>query len=221
MSVELESRVENLETVLAQFMSQTSAAILRLERSDQALKKGLLAFKNEMRDFKDEMLAFKDEMRAFKDEMRVFKDEMNKKWGDLANKTGKMVEDLVYPSFERIVREQFDLELERIDIRVKIRLKDGSQTEYDAIAVAEDLIFINSTRSSLNKRDVDDLLAQLMEFRKFLPEYREKKAVGVLASLGVDESVLRYAEKKGFLVLAVGSEIMEVKNSKGFRVKTY
>ncbi len=39
--------------------------------------------------------------------------------------------------------------------------------------------------------------------------------VDILATLAVDESVLNYAEKRGFLVLAVGDEIMEIKNRPG------
>jgi len=45
--------------------------------------------------------------------------------------------------------------------------------------------------------------------------------VGILATLAVDESVLNYAEKLGFLVLAVGDELMEVKNRPGFEPKRW
>jgi hypothetical protein len=36
--------------------------------------------------------------------------------------------------------------------------------------------------------------------------------VGILTSLPVEESVLSYAEKQGFLALAVGGEVIEVKD---------
>jgi hypothetical protein len=42
-----------------------------------------------------------------------------------------------------------------------------------------------------------------------------------LATLAVEESVLTYAEKHGFLVLAVGDEVMEVKNHPGFEPKRW
>ena len=43
----------------------------------------------------------------------------------------------------------------------------------------------------------------------------------MLATLAVDESVLRYAEKRGFFVLAVGDEVMEFKNRPGFEPKRW
>jgi len=58
-------------------------------------------------------------------------------------------------------------------------------------------------------------------FREFFPEYAERPVVCILATLAVDESVLNYAEKTGFLVLAIGGEIMEVKNRPGFEPKRW
>jgi len=45
--------------------------------------------------------------------------------------------------------------------------------------------------------------------------------VGILASLAVDESVLGYAEKLGFLVLAVDDKLMEIKNRPDFEPKRW
>ncbi|MFN3531120.1 MAG: hypothetical protein ACK41Q_01180 [Candidatus Brocadia sp.] len=59
------------------------------------------------------------------------------------------------------------------------------------------------------------------KFRDFFPDYKGKKVVGILASLSVDESVIRYAESAGFFVLTVGDKLMEVKNSKGFKPKEW
>ena len=45
--------------------------------------------------------------------------------------------------------------------------------------------------------------------------------MGIPASLAVDDSVLNYAEKQGFLVLAVGDELMEIKNRPDFEPKRW
>ncbi len=144
----------------------------------------------------------------------------NLRWGELANRLGTMVEDLVYPSLPRIIKEEFNLEVEFIAVDIKKRL-NGKEKEYDAIAIAGNYVFINSTKSRLRIKDVDDFVNDILEFREFYPEYKEKKLIGVLATLRVDENVLRYAEKTGFLVLAVGDELMEVKNTKGFKPKEW
>ncbi|HEC97425.1 MAG TPA: hypothetical protein ENI58_04615, partial [Nitrospirae bacterium] len=91
----VEERVDTLESLLGQFIVHTDTALRRLER--------------EMREFKDEMREFKDEMREFKDEMGEFKDRtekmlsaQNKRWGEIANKMGTVVEDIVAPNIPRI-----------------------------------------------------------------------------------------------------------------------
>ena len=101
---------------------------LRLAKLEKLMEASILdtqQLKLEMRLFRDEMLAFKDEMRAFKDEMKVFKDEcqhskemrtfkneMNRRWGELANKMGTLVEDIVYPGLPLALKRRFDLEVD-------------------------------------------------------------------------------------------------------------
>ena len=200
-------------------------------------------FKDEMKDFKDEMKDFKDEMKDFKDEMKDFKDEMkdemkdfkgemksfkeesrqanremNRRWGELANKMGTLVEDLVAPSLPRIVRELLGQEVMDLSVRRKRRLADGRTWEFDAIAVtAGELVGLNSTKSTLRSADVDHFAQEVTAFREFFPEYAAWPVVGILASLSVEESVLNYAERQGLVVLGVGDQIMEIKNRPGFK----
>ena len=84
MSDIVEHRVDTLESILGQFIVDTKAAFLRLERSQTNLHQ--------------EMQDFKDEMRTFKDEAESDRKRMNKQWGELANKVGTAVEDIVAPN---------------------------------------------------------------------------------------------------------------------------
>ena len=219
----VEERVDHLEDVVKDFVTTVGIEFSRLYNSQLRTEAELRAFKDEMRVFKDEMSAFKDEMQDFKDEMRAYKEEnrqqnrdMNRRWGELANKMGTMVGDLVAPSLPRIVQETFGQEVIRLSERNKRKLPDGRVKEYDAIAVTAELVCVNGAKSTLRGSDVDRFVEELAEFRTFFPEYRDYPLVGILASLAVEESVLNYAEKTGFLVLAVGDQIMEVKNRPGF-----
>ena len=189
-------------------------------------KDEMLAFKDEMREFKDEMLAFKDEMREFKDEMRgfkaemlVFKDEsvrerqrMNKQWGDLANRLGTLVEDIVAPSLPRVAAELFGCERpELFALRVKRRF-NGDTREYDALVVCADCVLVNETKSRLHSKHVERLLAKLAELPTVFPEYASKRVVGVLASLYPDPSIVNRATAAGILVMGMGDEAMQVLN---------
>jgi hypothetical protein len=69
--------------------------------------------------------------------------------------------------------------------------------------------------------DADRVVEDIAAFRDFFPEYGQLPLVGILASLAVDDSVLNYPEKQGFLVLAVGDELMAIKNRPGFEPRRW
>jgi len=166
-------RVDRLEEVLEHFITSVGVEFNKLYHSQMRTEAELREFKEEMRRyrettqqdtqaFKAEMLAFKEEMREFKDEMREFKEEnreqtrkMNRQWGELSNKLGTLVEDLVYPSLSRIIQETLGREVLDLGPCRKRRLADGRVKEFDAVAVMADLIGLNSTKATLRSEDVD------------------------------------------------------------------
>ena len=222
---QVEERVDRLEQTLQSFITSVGIEFNKLYNSQMRTEAELRAFKDEMRVFREESegnrKAMHEEMRAFKDESRQINREMNMQWGAMAKKMGTMTEDLVAPSIPRIVREEFGLELESFGIRQRRRLPDGRTKEYDAVGAAGDLVFVDSTKSTLDASDVKDFIEDILVFRDFFPEYREKKLIGILATLRVEENVLKHAEKQGLLVLAVGDQLLEVKNTKGFKPKEW
>lgn len=186
----------------------------RVSRLEQALE-------NFITSVKESHIRTESELREFKDDMKQQNREMNIKWGQMARKLGTITEDLVAPSIPRIVKEEFGLEVTDLMIRRKKKLTDGKIKEYDAIAVAGEFVFVNSTKSTLDSEDVKDFIENIQEFRDFFPEYKKNKIIGLLSSLYVEEGVIKYAEKSGFLVLAVGDKLMEVKNTKEFKPKEW
>jgi hypothetical protein len=211
---EIEERVDRLEEAVQEFVLNVGIEFNKLYNSQMRTEA-------ELRAFKDEMKEFKDEMKEFKDESRQANREMNRRWGELANKMGTLVEDLVAPSLPRIVREVLGQEVIDLSVRRKRRLADGRTREFDVIAVTEgEQIGLNSTKSTLHGADVDHFIdEEVPAFREFFPEYVRYPVVGILASLAVEESVLTYAERQGLVVLGVGDELMEVKNRPGFTPK--
>jgi seryl-tRNA(Sec) selenium transferase len=202
-----EKRMSRLERALENFITSVRDSQMRTE--------------SELREFKEEMRVFKDEMRDYKEENKQQLREMNIKWGEMARKLGTITEDLVAPSIPRIIKEEYGLEVTDLMVRRKKRLMDGRSKEYDAIAVAGEYVFVDETKSTLDSEDVKDFIEDIQGFRDFFPEYEKNKVVGILAGLYVDEGVIKYAEKAGFLVLAIGDALMEIKNTKGFKPKEW
>ena len=159
-----------------------------------------------------EMREFKDEMREFKDETRRDRQRMNKQWGDLANRLGTLVEDIVAPNLPRVAAELLDC-LNPSLFAVRVVRHWGEETrEYDALVVCEDAVLINETKSKLHPAHVDAFVAKLEEFPRIFPEYAGRRVVGVLASLASEAGVVALATRRGVAVMAMGEETMPVLN---------
>ncbi|MEW6526441.1 MAG: hypothetical protein AB1444_07245 [Spirochaetota bacterium] len=193
-------------------------------------KDGVVAFQQEMIEFKDEMKAFKDEMKEFKDgvvafqqEMKEFKDEtkdykadtlsfkeemtqahrkMNQQWGELANKMGTVVEDIIYPATRPVLEKYFNCELITTMMNIT-RKKEGIKDEFDVIAVTHDKVFLIEVKSTLRQQYVDDFKQnKLSRFRFLFDEYNDKQLVPILASLRYEESMLNYVTNQNIYAMA-------------------
>ncbi|BCB96560.1 hypothetical protein JZK55_14820 [Dissulfurispira thermophila] len=224
---ELEHRTTDLELLMGQLILQT----LKLEKEMKEFKDEMKEFKDEMKEFKDEMKEFKDEMKEFKDEMKEFKDgtlswrqtidedrrRMARQWGDLANKMGTLVEDIVFPNIPRLAREYFGCEdIEDIMIRRKrINTKDRSKKrEFDVIAVCNNKIILNETKATARTGYIDEFADFLGsgEFFEYFPEHEGKVIIPIFASLYIDDDIVRYLSQKKIYALGMKDDTMEILN---------
>ena len=211
----MESRVRSLEEMMADLIATVEQTSLEMRTSNDRMER-------DTANFKDEMRVFKEEMRTFKDETRREHRNLNKQLGEIANKQGRMTEDLVAPSICRILREVLGLpqshecgQAERIR-RPHPKVK-GRRKEFDLIAECDGYVLVNETKSSLKPSDIPELKKTIRQFREYFPEYKDMKIIGSLATLDVDASLAKYASREGILILAVGDELMDIKNEPGFQ----
>ncbi len=205
----LTRRVDTLEEIMKELAYQS----LRTQKELARLSK-------EMREFKVEMHAFKDEMRAFKTESERDRKEMNRQWGDLANRMGTLLEDIVAPNLPRVARQLLGCPTpDFFAIRVKRRF-GGETREYDALVVCPDLVLINETKSKLQSTHVEHILETLEEFPRLYPEYADRRPIGTLATLYPDDSLVRLATRRGVLVMGMGDETMDVLNPQALGADT-
>ncbi|MBK5929254.1 hypothetical protein [Halochromatium salexigens] len=158
-----------------------------------------------------------DEMRQFKDETLRDRQRMNKQWGDLANRLGTLVEDIVAHSLPRVAAELLGCDAPELFALRVVRRRNGEFREYDAMAVCKDSLLINETKPSLQSSHVEAFLAKLADLPVFCPEYAGKRVVGVLSSLYPDPSVVCRATAAGILVMGMGDEAMQVLNPEALR----
>lgn len=183
MYAEIEQKMSDLEMVLAEFIIQTN-------KSFQSLHK-------EMKDFKDEM-------KDFKDEMIQDRRNMNKQWGDLANKMGTLVEDIIAPAVRPVLEKYFREEV--MYLAVNVRKKDtakGIQGEFDIIASTRTCVFLVETKTSPNSTHLQDFHKKTIpRFRQLFPEFANLTLIPVLAGLRFEDSFLPLATRAGVYLLA-------------------
>jgi hypothetical protein len=188
------------------------------------------AFREEMRGHRE---AAREEMRLsdervdkFLLESRNDKREHNLELGRIANKQGRMIEDLVEPSIGRIMKEALGLDqaepcIENFRVIRPFRGDRSRRREFDAIAECQSYVLINETKSDITSRDIDRLIEKTKGIRDYFPEFAGRKLIGCVSSLHLDDSVINYATRKGVLALAVGDELMDIKNPPGFVLSTW
>ena len=202
----------------------------------RGFKDEMLDFKDEMRGFKDEMLGFKDEVLGFKDEMRGFKDEvrgfkdevredrreMNKQWGELANKMGTLVEDIVAPAVRPAIQKHFQEEVLDIMVNRKKYLKlKGLRGEFDVIAVTSTFVFIVDSKMSPNKEKLLEFKNKVIpRFRQLFPEYKKLQMVPIFAALRFDQELVDFGTKEKIYMLAYREwDYMDILNFEALKTK--
>jgi hypothetical protein len=200
-----------METV-AQRVDRLEQVMIELAEQSKITQREVARLSTEMLEFKDEMRAFKEEMRAFKDEMREFKDVMNKRWGELANKMGTLVEDIFIPSFDIMLKRYFGVTPKRISSRMKLR-NENREIELDIVGFTEDKVFIVEVKSSPDRQGyIDDFIEKLRVLPEFLPEIKSYEVVPIYAGLTMSESTIESLTKNNIYALIVRGDILEIVN---------
>ncbi len=156
-----------------------------------------------------------EEMQKFRDDMKASRNEMNEKWGEMVNKLGTLVEDIVAPNIPRIARAILGWsDIEDFMVRRKVRNKRerSKRQEFDVIAVGEEQIIINETKSRPEVEDVDEFIELLGEVKDYFPEYTDKTIIPIFASLYMDESLVKYLTRRKIYAMMMGEETMGIVN---------
>ena len=207
-------RITDLESMFGHFMNVTTKSISELKKEMKAFAEEAERDRKkrdaEMKDFKDEMRGFKDEMKDFKDEMRGFKDEMkddhkrmNKQWGELSNKLGTIVEDLIAPAVRPVVKKYFDEDI--VDFSLNRKKHDKSinlRGEFDVIAASETTVYLVEVKATFREEYLDRFTGNIEKFKKLFPEFNNLKLVPIFASIRFDDELFPKITQYGFYALA-------------------
>ncbi|GAB4541677.1 MAG: hypothetical protein Fur0020_11140 [Thermodesulfovibrionia bacterium] len=209
----IEERVYRLESVLEEFIRSVGIEFNKLYNSQMRTEAELREFKDEMRAFKDEMREFKDEMSAFKDETREEHRRMNKRWGEISNKLGTIVEDIIYPALRPVIRQYFKCEPIHMAMNIS-RRKGELRDEFDAIVECEDRVFLVEVKATPKKEYIDEFRDEKVErFKNLFPEYKKKRLILIFASLRLEDKTIDYLTQNRMYAMAYREwEYMDILN---------
>ena len=217
----LEQRTDRLESILASFMERTDSSIERLERAIERMEQEGARDREAAARDREESARFRAEMARDREEMKQQADrerrEMNKRWGELANKMGTVVEDIVAPSIQRLARAVFDCgEPQYFGTRVSLSRGDdrSRRREFDALYVGTRAVLLNETKSSPRASDARRFAEFLEsgEFARYFPQYRDLPIVAAFSSLSIPDDMVTYLTRRGIYAIAMGDEAMQVLN---------
>jgi hypothetical protein len=203
---DVKEKVSSLEKVLEDFVRHTNFGFAKLQNA-------LIEQKQSMDDFKEEMRQSRERSEK---EMQEFKEQMNKRWGELANRLGTLAEDFVAPNIPGIAQKYFQCPEEAEFFMVRCKKRHGKEKskrrEFDIIAVYEDKVILNETKSTPRQQYLDDFAGLLPQFFEYFPEYGGRELIPIFSSLYVDDLTVEYATQKGIYVLAIKGDSMDLLN---------
>ncbi len=119
--------------------------------------------------------------------------EMDRNWG-------KLVEALIKPSVGRQFRK-WGIPVSGSGQREEVH-KGGETMEIDILLKNTDALIAVEVKTTLRVENVDEHIEKrLKPFKRFFPEYRDRKVYGAVAYIHLEENADRYAYKKGLFVL--------------------
>ena len=242
----VEERTGSLENIFAAFMARTDASMARtdeaigcLERVVERMEQNIERREQEGAREREEAARERKEMReqAASDRRKMDervgelatsiermeqegareRKEMNKRWGELANTMGTVVEDIVAPSIRRLGPEVFDCGEQRyFGTGVSVNRSDDPslEREFDALYVGARAVLLNQTKSTPRTEHVREFVQFLEsgEFALYYPQFSELPIRPAFSSLSIPEDVVKYLTRRGIYAIAMGDEAMQVLN---------
>ncbi len=213
----VEGRIDRLEALFGQFMRRTGIALERIDRAIERI---------EAAGAKEREENAKEQARTpkYSEEAARERRAMNKRWGELANKMGTIVEDIIAPSLRRMAWAELNCGEERFFAEriSRTRSDDPSRRrEFDALYVGARAVLLNETKSTARPEDARAFVDFLRsgEFALYFPEYGALPVTPVFSSLQLPADLVTYLSRNGIYAVAMGEETMQVLNLEQVRAQ--
>jgi len=186
------------------------------ERLENDLKESKRQMENDLKESKRQMENdLKESKRQMENELRESKRQWNKQWGELSNKLGTIVEDIIFPASRPVIESVFRVKVQQLATRV-FRQQGNLRAEFDVVAVSERQVFLIEVKSTPRFDYLTDFVDnRIPVFRQLFPEYASLDLVPIFASLSIPDDIVKAATNRRVFAMAYREwEYMDILNAK-------
>ncbi len=214
--VTIEDRVDRLEALFGQFLTEMALLNKQAKERDQAAEGRHKAAEERHKAAEERQREAEERFARFQDEMRQSRKELDKQWGDLANKMGTIIEDILAPNLRRLAREHF--RFDRIDDFMIRRCRRSfvhpeAESEFDTLVVGPDAVILGEAKSTPTLESVEAFAEKISTFFEFFPEYRGRRLISILGSWAIPDRLVAALTARGIYALRMGEKTMELANA--------
>ena len=212
----LEHRADRLEDALTKLSEEMSDfknwTLKNIERTDKVLERYKEENNLALERYKEEnnlaLERYKEEnnlaLERYKEESLKEHKDLNKRLGEISNKQGTIIEDLIYPAARPLISKYYSIPIDDIETYSKVykKSKNGEREEFDIIALIPLYVFLIEVKSTMRDSYISDYRNKIKRFPSFFPEFSDRKLIPVMASISMDSRFISLLTKNDMLAMA-------------------
>ena len=126
-----------------------------------------------------------------------------------------------YKFYSQVYRDIYSIckkrNIEVTELKQKVQGKyDGSYLVIDRLYLGNEYAVVLETRYTLTLGDIEEMSSVFQRLKQFLPQYREKKFLGILAFYKSEKKAEERACQEGFFIIKPGKKIC-INNAEDFK----
>ena len=190
----VEERMDRLEVLVTTFVQHTDEAITELRQGSADLRQDIA-------------------------EMRQWRLQAQKQWGEIANKLGSFVEDIVAPNIPAVAQQILGAAAGREKLLAAARSRvshpqdNSRQREFDHIYATQEGWILVESKNDPKLKDVDGFRELLAEASEYFPQYASLPLRPIFAALNVPDHVVNYCTRHRIYAMGLGPETMQLLNA--------
>ncbi len=168
-----------------------------------------------------EQVTLEEVWRLFKETDERFKEtdkrikEVTIAIGNLGNRLGEFVEEMVMPSALRLLQAR-GIDVYEMYPRAQSKRLMKRGIEIDLLLVNSNDVVAVEVKSKLAVEHIDQHIKKLEDFKSYFPHYKDFNLYGAVAGMVVTQNVADYGVNKGLFVFIPTDDTMNLANDPNF-----